>query len=95
MRARLGNQSIVMPVDGLMFARLKNVIAVPAAANTQGNSLVRIQAVDTMLSRMQGMQGTAHISNAQQTETEVMQKPVQSRTSFIDPYQGISVDMLL
>lgn len=59
MRARISDNPIAMPVQGGIYARLSHITAVPSRIGGGGYSLVRLRAIDSLISRMAQMQSSA------------------------------------
>lgn len=55
LRARVSNGRVAMPVQGAMYARLRHINAVPALGGTDGYSFSRLQAIDSLLARIENM----------------------------------------
>lgn len=55
-RAQVSQSRVSMPVRGPIYARLEHIAAVPASSSNGGYSLSRLQAIDSMLSRIARIQ---------------------------------------
>ncbi|TVR66244.1 MAG: hypothetical protein EA427_16480 [Spirochaetaceae bacterium] len=53
-RAGVSTRPVSMPVAGSGFARLENVMGIPAARGDQGYSLTRLKVLDALIARIKG-----------------------------------------
>ena len=59
LRANVSGGRVAMPVRGSSFARLQHINAVPALSGSGGYPISRLQAIDSLLSRIASMQESA------------------------------------
>lgn len=53
-RAGITTRPVSMPVAGSGYARLENVMGIPAARGDQGYSLTRLKVLDALIARIRG-----------------------------------------
>lgn len=75
-RAHVSDSRVTMPVRGPVYARLEHIAAVPASSSNGGYSLSRLQAIDSMLSRIARMQ--------QELTPDVAQDPVDLQEAILE-----------
>ena len=75
-RARVSESRVALPVRGTIYARLNHISAVPARCRDAGYSLSRLQAIDSMITRIARMQ--------QQLTPDVPADPVERQEAILE-----------
>ena len=95
-RARVSSNPVTIPVNGTVFARLRNVTALPSGTESGGISYMKIRALDSMIGRLRQERPEAH-----KTETDALERRlrlIEETARLIaeesEPESGLFFDML-
>lgn len=91
-RARISTGRVAMPVRGSMYARLQHINAVPSFGGHGGYSISRLQAIDSLLSRIARMQERIELPEKKEITPATDIDPVEQQAQLLQEASRRIVD---
>lgn len=84
LRARISNGRVSLPVRGSTYARLQHISAVPSIGGNGGYSISRLQAIDSLLSRIEGMREATQPQRSEAITPDVRPDLLEEQQRLVD-----------